>query len=360
MSLPLGRCGPEPGHVAWLVEYGPDTPLRSLPQPPACHPCAARSLLHCHRSSPGRWPLSRPYSDLPHPLPLPCPVALAAPGKGGQRLPPPGQAAASIPCPSPAHPGWAACRLQAAPGSESPALCPGCSLSAPTVWPLVWAGEQCLPSVRVSGSRFASALCGWWPVLLHLSAGLGLADAELLWRPQERPGRGLGPGKFPGERPAFFFTLINLFIWSFCGGGVFSSLRPLKCCPGVQDAWPERAAFPTPAGKSTVSSAYWESERLKKGPNREASWQVVSILHQGKLRLRDALGRGAHPEPRVPLPGLQQALTVGVDTSGGPGPRKGPGKAEGGEPVFRPLPRGKMRRQGLGPSTSGWLLLVLG
>ena len=152
--------------------------IRSRSQPPLC---GAQPALQ------QPWqvaPELRPHSDLPHPLSLfPAPWPWH-PGDRRPSAPSPEQAAAPIPCLSPACPGWAACRLQAAPGSKSPALCPGRrpgrSLSAPIVWPLVWAGEQGLSSVTVSRNRFASALGDQWPVLLHLSAALGLADAELL------------------------------------------------------------------------------------------------------------------------------------------------------------------------------------
>lgn len=54
---------------------------------------------------------------------------------------------------------------------------------------------------------------------------------------------GLEAGKFLGERPAFFSTLIYLY-------GVFVAevcshpSGPWKCCPAVPDARPERAVFP--------------------------------------------------------------------------------------------------------------------
>lgn len=231
-------------------------------------------------------PELRPYSDLPHPLPLPCPVALAAPGKKGQRLPPPQQAAASIPCPSPTHPGWAVCRLQAAPGSECPALCPGRDTEALSwLWPSCsnhLAPQRGLESrvCGVSGLQEQVCICsltGGPPVSVLAWAWPMLSCCHV---PRKGQGVGLVAGKFLGVRPAFFFTLINLFIWSVCGGGAFRPSGPWKCCPGVQDAWRERAAFPGLQPQSLqVALLAISQNALKRGVTGGASWQAVSILH---------------------------------------------------------------------------------
>ncbi|KAF6109529.1 hypothetical protein HJG60_010802 [Phyllostomus discolor] len=146
--------------------------------------------------------------------------------------------------------------------------------------------------------------------LLSVTGGQSSCISVLAWAwltlscggvPRRGQGAGWGQGSFSEKDQPF--SLINLFIWSLCGGGVFPSLRPLGVLPWCAGCWArEGGVSQTPVRKSAVSSAFRESERLKKGLNREASWQVVSILHQGKPRLRDSLRRVAHPEPRSAPP----------------------------------------------------------
>lgn len=168
MSLPLGRCGPGPGRVAWLVECGLDISL--LPLPAALEQCMASSA-----AALGRWPPSCCLTlTCSHRLPLLPPPGPGSPGQEGQRVP---------------LPAWP----QEAPGSKCLALCPGrdaagrflaVAFSAPIISPLGWLESRvCL----LSGSLRAGL-----PLLSLTCPPSALSWAWLMLRgvacPQARPG----------------------------------------------------------------------------------------------------------------------------------------------------------------------------
>lgn len=200
MSLPLGRCGPAPGHAAWLVEYGLDISLHLLPRPTALEQGTA-----CSPAALGREPLSCCLT-LPctHLLPLfPAPWAWQ-PGERRpvdtshpDRLQPPCRA------PHPHSPRMGGCtgcrRLQVLSPwplalAEMRRPLPGHSLSAPIISPLGVAGEQGLSSVRVSRNRFASTLCDLSYISVLSWAWLMLRDAVA--SPGEAKALGRGQGGF--------------------------------------------------------------------------------------------------------------------------------------------------------------------